>query len=79
VDGEYQTNDFTLAPSGAPYSVPSTVPYARQSPPQNWSTFSLTATGAGTTLPVATNVASRPGWGIDAMSGGVPASTRTGS
>lgn len=30
MDGEYQTNDFTFAPSGVAYSVPSTVPYSFQ-------------------------------------------------
>ncbi len=43
------------------------------------STFAVTSGGAGMTLPVATMVLSRPGWGRYAMSGALPPLTRTGS
>src|SRR4026208_1106623 len=62
--GEYQTNDLTLAPSGAAWSLPSTVPYFCQASPNHLSTLSATGWGASTTLPVClTNVASNPGGG----------------
>src|SRR3954470_24607400 len=78
-DGEYQTNDLALAPSGAAQNVSPTVPYCFQLSSQYSSTFASTCSGAGTTAPASTRVASSPGCGMNAMSGALPLWTRTTS